>query len=40
VLVSRTVTDLLAGAGISFTARGTHERKGGPGERERFAVAR
>ena len=39
VLVSRTVTDLVAGAGISFQRRGTHELKGVPGDWELFAVA-
>jgi pimeloyl-ACP methyl ester carboxylesterase len=39
VLVSRTVTDLVAGAGIAFVARGTHPLKGVPGEWELFAVA-
>lgn len=39
VLVSRTVTDLVAGAGISFQPRGTHELKGVPGDWEVFAVA-
>ena len=38
VLVSRTVTDLVAGAGISFQPRGTHELKGVPGDWEVFAV--
>jgi class 3 adenylate cyclase len=31
VLVSRTVTDLVAGSGISFVDRGEHELKGVPG---------
>jgi pimeloyl-ACP methyl ester carboxylesterase len=39
VLVSRTVTDLVAGAGIAFTSRGPHRLKGVPGEWELFAVA-
>ena len=30
VLVSRTVKDLVAGSGIVFTDRGTHELKGVP----------
>lgn len=39
VLVSRTVTDLVAGAGIAFQPRGLHQLKGVPGEWELFAVA-
>jgi pimeloyl-ACP methyl ester carboxylesterase/class 3 adenylate cyclase len=39
VLVSRTVTDLVAGAGIAFQLRGTHQLKGVPGDWELFAVA-
>jgi class 3 adenylate cyclase len=39
VLVSRTVTDLVAGAGIAFQRRGTHTLKGVPGDWELFAVA-
>jgi pimeloyl-ACP methyl ester carboxylesterase len=39
VLVSRTVTDLVAGAGIAFEPRGTHQLKGVPGDWELFAVA-
>jgi class 3 adenylate cyclase len=39
VLVSRTVTDLVAGAGIAFQQRGTHQLKGVPGDWELFAVA-
>jgi class 3 adenylate cyclase len=39
VLMSRTVTDLVAGAGIPFEARGSHELKGVPGIWELFAVA-
>lgn len=31
VLVSRTVTDLVAGSGIEFTDRGVHSLKGVPG---------
>jgi class 3 adenylate cyclase len=38
VLVSRTVTDLVAGAGIAFRPRGTHQLKGVPGDWELFAV--
>ena len=32
VLVSRTVTDLVAGSGLEFESRGEHELKGVPGE--------
>jgi class 3 adenylate cyclase len=39
VLVSRTVTDLVAGSGISFESRGAHELKGIPGTWTLFAVA-
>jgi class 3 adenylate cyclase len=39
VLVSRTVTDLVAGSGIPFAPRGSHELKGVPGHWELFAVA-
>jgi class 3 adenylate cyclase len=39
VLVSRTVTDLVAGAGIAFESRGAHPLKGVPGDWELFAVA-
>lgn len=39
VLVSRTVTDLVAGAGIAFQPRGAHQLKGVPGDWELFAVA-
>jgi class 3 adenylate cyclase len=38
VLVSRTVTDLVAGAGIDFTDRGEHQFKGVPGPWRLFAV--
>jgi class 3 adenylate cyclase len=38
VLVSRTVTDLVAGAGIDFDDRGEHVLKGVPGEWRLFAV--
>jgi class 3 adenylate cyclase len=38
VLVSRTVTDLVAGSGIEFTDRGEHELKGVPGSWKLFAV--
>ena len=40
VLVSRTVKDLVAGSGIEFEERGSHELKGVPGEWRLFAVAR
>jgi class 3 adenylate cyclase len=39
VLVSRTVTDLVAGSGIAFADRGAHELKGVPGSWELYAVA-
>jgi class 3 adenylate cyclase/pimeloyl-ACP methyl ester carboxylesterase len=39
VLVSRTVTDLVAGSGIEFDDRGEHELKGVPGLWRLFAVA-
>ena len=39
VLVSRTVTDLLAGSSFTFTDRGTHELKGISGEWQLFSVA-
>ena len=38
VLVSRIVVDLVAGSGLSFTARGEHAFKGVPGEWGLFAV--
>ncbi len=38
VLVSRTVTDLVAGSGIEFSERGTHSLKGVPGEWQLYAV--
>jgi class 3 adenylate cyclase len=38
VLVSRTVTDLVAGSGISFIDRGDHHLKGVPGAWRLFAV--
>jgi class 3 adenylate cyclase len=40
VLVSSTVKDLVAGSGLAFSERGTHELKGIPGEWRLFAVAR
>jgi class 3 adenylate cyclase len=39
VLVSQTVRDLVAGSGIEFADRGTHELKGVPGDWRLFAVA-
>jgi pimeloyl-ACP methyl ester carboxylesterase len=39
VLVSRTVTDLVAGSGIDFRDRGTHTLKGVPGEWQLYSVA-
>jgi class 3 adenylate cyclase len=39
VLVSRTVSDLVAGSGIEFENRGVHDLKGVPGEWQLFAVA-
>ena len=38
VLVSRTVTDLVAGSGIEFADRGIHKLKGVPGDWQLFAV--
>ena len=38
VLVSRTVTDLVAGSGIRFDNRGEHTLKGVPGDWQLFAV--
>jgi class 3 adenylate cyclase len=38
VLVSRTVTDLVAGSGLEFEPRGSHELKGVPGEWQLFSV--
>jgi class 3 adenylate cyclase len=38
VLVSSTVKDLVAGAGIEFEERGTHALKGVPGQWRLFAV--
>jgi hypothetical protein len=38
VLASRTVTDLVAGSGISFTDRGTHQLPGIPDQWPVFAV--
>jgi class 3 adenylate cyclase/alpha-beta hydrolase superfamily lysophospholipase len=39
VLVSRVVTDLVAGAGLRFSERGSHELKGLPGAWELFAAS-
>src|SRR5207249_1200478 len=39
VLVSSAVRDLVAGSGIEFADRGTHELKGVPGEWQLLAVA-
>jgi class 3 adenylate cyclase len=39
VLVSSTVRDLVAGSGISFEERGSHELKGVPGEWRLYAVS-
>lgn len=38
ILVSRTVTDLVAGSGIDFEDRGEHELKGVPGTFQLYAV--
>jgi len=38
VVVSRTVTDLVAGSGIEFDDRGEHELKGIPGRWKWFSV--
>lgn len=40
ILVSRTVTDLVAGSGIEFEDRGEHELKGVPDSVQLFAVRR
>ena len=39
VLVSSTVKDLVAGSGIDFEDRGTHELRGVPGDWRLFRVA-
>jgi class 3 adenylate cyclase len=39
VIVSRVVTDLVAGVGLRFCARGTHELKGLPGSWDLFAAS-
>ena len=38
VLVSRTLVDLVAGSGLSFSPRGEHELKGVPGPWSLFEV--
>jgi len=40
VLVSSTVKDLVAGSGIEFNDRGTHELKGVPGKWHLYSIAR
>ncbi len=40
VIVSRTVTDLVAGSGNTFAPRGEHTLKGVPGTWALFAVER
>jgi class 3 adenylate cyclase len=39
VLVTKTVTDLVAGSGITFSDRGLHDLKGVSGDWQLFAVA-
>jgi len=39
VIVSRVVTDLVAGTGLKFTERGSHELKGLPGRWDLFAAS-
>jgi hypothetical protein len=39
VLVSRVVTDLVAGAGLKFSDRGSHELKGLPDRWDFFAAS-
>jgi class 3 adenylate cyclase len=39
VLVSSTVRDLVAGSGLTFEDRGSHELKGIPGRWQLYAVA-
>ena len=39
VLVSQTVKDLVAGAGVEFEGRGEHELKGVPGTWRLYSVA-
>ena len=38
MLTSSTVKDLVAGSGLEFADRGTHELKGVPGEWRLYAV--
>jgi len=38
ILVSQTVKDLVAGSGIEFQERGSHELKGVPGEWRLYSV--
>ena len=38
VLVSQTVRDLVAGSGLTFSERGTHQLKGVPGEWRLFGA--
>jgi class 3 adenylate cyclase len=38
VLVSRTVTELVAGSGLEFTDRGDHQLKGVPGSWQLFSA--
>ena len=38
MLVSRTVTDLVAGSGLEFEDRGEHDLKGVPGSWQLYAV--
>jgi class 3 adenylate cyclase len=38
VVVSRTVTDLVAGSGLRFSDRGEHELKGVPGTWQLYTV--
>ena len=40
ILVSRTVTDLVVGSGLTFAERGTHALKGVPDEWQLFSVRR
>jgi class 3 adenylate cyclase len=40
VLVSSTVRDLVAGSGLTFEDRGSHELKGIPGEWRLYAVGK
>ena len=39
VLVSRVVADLVAGTGLKFSGRGSHELKGLPGRWDLFAAS-